>query len=1111
MSLHHNKLAQVWISLQGRHDIAGILREIIGQQSIDSALNDNDAADSESSIEAVIWIKTIFDLQRCYLSGIANGAAECPPYVFSYLLPPELLLSSILYLVNLKTRLFPSQTTLITKEFTRPRQILAQTILSGLRLLLLKKEHVAPHGKRRLQKSINSAWQNDRLHGVERFIVSDLFAQILDSLATGAQDPAHTVPENPYINEWRNARLPTFAAGLYPLDIRPETFVTPLIHGTMEEDWIDAYWVLFDCLWAVECAVVQRLVDLHRHRGMLTQQDADTDDALEHLYHTRTSLIISIFHITGPMTPLPALLESLALTLLDWNEDIDSFLSRQDSLMQQRSSNRPTAARLPSYGKQLAGLRPYYEAALTTFAVWLCSRKPSHEQFTIRKPGILPDDVEELVKDWITRMTATSGETLSRELDGPILPAYIVDCPKLHVVPKKHLEYKLRWCDKWAYESIQENSPIVNWKEGVHCPSCISGEKIRFARLIEPFQNLAAALENLHSDAQSVSQYSIGESCSYDAASASFNSAPSESDSAAISLPSRSAAAMSLPSHSSRPSAEADIPTHVSPPGYTESPISPASPSMIHRAHSQGSSLFEGPVSPLSESLDVPIPLASRLSVDLPIPVRTPSISDSLPSNIPASAPSEMSSIRLDTPSSDSIRSGPSATKQKPPSRTALRFANSIRRRTTTKEKETYPLPKDPAFVFSSSGHSLLLWGRDGSYIVRFDIPSNDTSAIQGCRYDISDIEAVAAGNHKCAIMTASGREHMSHHLTVYDGMKLSSAYKIDIEFQGHAKNICLAVSRNDRYAAVSINDHIEIFRLEDDGIKVVPFHHQIHVYEMRGGISHRRTIPMGRTTSQDSVTEPDSTEACWFGVQQKGLSSKEAAEEQMRQSAIISRKLYFSPDSTRLAVATQLGDHCVYVDVWDCTREPVSTISEHSRSFSMPPWTLNDGDLTSVFYDSQRRCALVTAFLGKEYPMLIPFPGYDTLQNETYSTKIVHAAQSPSGASLVVANAMTEVIHFEYTVKSTLSPRKLKRSASKIPHSVFKPGAIAMAMPLENILQCFWIKDGRCMLRTIRVGENEGYREVDLRSNFERLMGLKRNPVVARAPSLMIPEMEGD
>lgn len=120
----------------------------------------------------------------------------------------------------------------------------------------------------------------------------------------------------------------------YPLDGQPETFVTPLIHGTMEEDWIHAYLVLFDCVWAAEIAIIQRILDLSRNDVDTWEDDnLETDEVLQQLYHTRSSLVLSIFHVTGPMTPEPGLLNSLALTLLEWNEDLDIFLSRQDLLL----------------------------------------------------------------------------------------------------------------------------------------------------------------------------------------------------------------------------------------------------------------------------------------------------------------------------------------------------------------------------------------------------------------------------------------------------------------------------------------------------------------------------------------------------------------------------------------------------------------------------------------------------------------------------------------------------------------------------------------------------------------------------------------------------------
>jgi len=113
-------------------------------------------------------------------------------------------------------------------------------------------------------------------------------------------------------------------------------FVTGLIHGTMEEDWPDAYWVLCDCLWAVESAVTQRYVDLRQQSGMAgssTNVVIDSDETLESLYQTRTSLLSTIFNFTGPMTPPQDLMDSLAINLLEWNDDLENFLSRQDSLL----------------------------------------------------------------------------------------------------------------------------------------------------------------------------------------------------------------------------------------------------------------------------------------------------------------------------------------------------------------------------------------------------------------------------------------------------------------------------------------------------------------------------------------------------------------------------------------------------------------------------------------------------------------------------------------------------------------------------------------------------------------------------------------------------------
>lgn len=895
--------------------------------------------------------------------------------------------------------------------------------------------------------------------------------------------------------------------------MKVETFVTPLIHGTMEEDWIDAYWVLYDCFWAVECAISQRVVDLRRQGGELgsNQISVDTDEILEQLWHTRTSLIISVFHITGPMTPTQALLDSLAITLLGWDDDLDSFLSRQNALLQQQLvANSSGSNRVHNYSKQVSELGSYLEVSLTSFAEWLSSRKSGYEQFSTSKTGVTVSNIQEMVKEWVTKMAAPSTDTL-RDGETVTLPVYIVDCPKLHVVSKKLLEHKLRWCDRFAFEALQGNSPIVHWKEGLQCPSCASGGKVKTARLIEPLQFLTTALEGLYSDAHSLSQCSVGDSGSYDAGSLSRST--SETGSIVPSLTSNSGMSLSQPSHVSRHS-ESDIQKALSlqPPRYSESPVSP----ITYNPHSPPSHIMETglecPVSPISESLNVPIvlPIASRLSVDLPIPIRTPS-TRSIAEGESVSMPPELPSARTTFTPTNSVRSTPSLTKLKSSSRT-MRIGSSFRRKSSsTKEHDLQPpLPKEPCFVFSSAGHSLLLWGKGSNYLIRFDVPSNDASAIQGCRYDAPGIVSAAAGNHKCAVVLTA--QSSSRKLVVFNGININPEAEIDLDLNGRTGEVNLSVSRNDKLVAVSLNDEVMVFIVENNKIRRLSFHHQIKIYEINDGVPYNRTIPIGRAMSGDSIfTLNDSgrSEPGWFGGQGRGLSSREKAEEQQRQTAIISRKIDFSTDSRELIIATQLSDHCIYIDAWNCTTDPITSIDEHSRSFKMPPWTLNDGDLTSVFYNSTRKAAHVTAFLAKEYPLLIPIPGHDNLQNETYSTKIIQGAQSPTGETFTVANAMTEIIQFEYTARGTLSPRKLRKASSRISQSVFKPGAIALAMPLETVLQMFWVKDGKCMLRSVKMGPVEQSYDHDIRPHYDRLMSLKTKPVIARAPSLMIPELD--
>ena len=164
--------------------------------------------------------------------------------------------------------------------------------------------------------------------------------------------------------------------------------------------------------------------------------------------------------------------------------------------------------------------------------------------------------------------------------------------------------------------------------------------------------------------------------------------------------------------------------------------------------------------------------------------------------------------------------------------------------------------------------------------------------------------------------------------------------------------------------------------------------------------------------------------------------------------------------------------------------------------------WTTNDGDLTSVFYDTLHHSAFLTAFLGKEYPLLVPIPGYDHLVNEESSTKVLHAAQSPSGTRFTTVNSMTEMHVYNYKSNGMLNGCRLKRATSKLSSSFFKPGHMALAMPQDNIVLLFWIKETKLMLRKIKL-DDETHNDYDLRQDYEHLIHERPMVSLDKRPSI--------
>jgi len=690
--------------------------------------------------------------------------------------------------------------------------------------------------------------------------------------------------------------------------------VTPLVHALAEEedDWVDAYCVLYDTLWAIECALTRRYIDLSQKSGTsdLEPTAIENDEIFEQLYQQRSSFIASAFHVKGPMVPSDPLMESLAIHLLDWDTTLDSFLSQQESMIQHRMSLPRMPTHVPNYGKQISKLKPYFENALLAFADWLstrttveCVAKP------IGKPE-LPLLTRSSIATWITTMASPNSTLASQHLQVPQVPVYIVGCPKLHAIPKTYLAEQLRWTDKWAYQGVENDTPTLNWKEGVQCPGCPSGEKIKCARLLEPLRvsSSSSPIQRDQAGVNSSSQHS-GESSNSYIATITSTASRSASDGASFGASYTGRSTMEIPEARSDGSTHRSADAH--PPQYTACPTSPLSLSLATRHF--GSNMPEWPVSPLVESFDVPTPtpVNSRLSMNLPIPVLTP---ENTFDNTNSSASLDAACLTPDVYPTTLTWTADTVKKSRTAGRSS-KLANSMRRKSSTKSNVSASLPKDTSFVFSSGGASILLWSRSGEHVSRFELGySGEPSILGSCRYEAKGVETAAAGTQKCVVVTTKCAS--SRMLRVFDGLDPEIRLDFELEVTGRAHEISIAVSKDDQHLAISINDQIDLFTLKD-GLKRVAFHHQMDVFELRGGISHRRSIAVTRTTSDDPGTDNEKPgSGSWFSSQSKGLNLKEATEEQQRQTVIVSRKIYFSTDSQRLVAATQLGDHCVYIDV---------------------------------------------------------------------------------------------------------------------------------------------------------------------------------------------------
>lgn len=159
-------IASAWSHLCSRGDIDSILRELLGLHAL--KLSQYEGEDKiQPAMHLVSWVKLILDLQRTYLQWRDRTEA-----LGTYLVDPELLLSTILHLTHLKSSIFPRDRP-IFPGYMIYRFFIAQTILSGVRAVLLQSSALGVEHESRIrtiEKAIRDAWEEEKLTSAEKFI-----------------------------------------------------------------------------------------------------------------------------------------------------------------------------------------------------------------------------------------------------------------------------------------------------------------------------------------------------------------------------------------------------------------------------------------------------------------------------------------------------------------------------------------------------------------------------------------------------------------------------------------------------------------------------------------------------------------------------------------------------------------------------------------------------------------------------------------------------------------------------------------------------------------------------------------------------------------------------
>ena len=186
-TMSHPYLAALWKKLEWRRDVATILREAIGQYTIETSSNDENGLAVDRLVNLIF---IAFQLQRTYLQSRTPSQKS-----LQSLMEPREVFEILSFLLHLLRRSMGAlnQSDVVAEHRFR---LLGTSIFSGLRLLALLKAKKNPSTidvdwttqTETLRYNFKDLpWQPDSLH---RFLTHELCLEIVEQLSKSTEDQA---------------------------------------------------------------------------------------------------------------------------------------------------------------------------------------------------------------------------------------------------------------------------------------------------------------------------------------------------------------------------------------------------------------------------------------------------------------------------------------------------------------------------------------------------------------------------------------------------------------------------------------------------------------------------------------------------------------------------------------------------------------------------------------------------------------------------------------------------------------------------------------------------------------------------------------------------------